>query len=164
MNNQDPYWKLRSKAPKDEICSCTTAGPIKLMSALSRNPIHCLECNLEVMPETVPVPPELVEEIASWLSVCDALDRLWLDSAEYEEFAREQLEDINSAVNLRGRCVSSRLAQSRKCFYSWFQDQGSPLWVPPTNCPLCGSAFHVFKSAWLICESCALVTARQLPW
>ncbi len=49
----DPYFKLRSPepTPPDELCTCLGVPPIKLMCALGYNPVHCMDCNLEVPPE-----------------------------------------------------------------------------------------------------------------
>jgi hypothetical protein len=60
----DIYARLRAPAATlpDEICSCSER-PIKLMWALSENPIHCLDCNLEIVPEALPLPPELVDRL-----------------------------------------------------------------------------------------------------
>lgn len=48
----DPYAQLRPPAPTpiDEICSCPSSTPIRLMTSLGENPIHCLDCNLESPP------------------------------------------------------------------------------------------------------------------
>jgi hypothetical protein len=43
--------------------------PVKLMTmrqVAGFNPIHCLDCNLEVPPERLSLTADLAEEIASW--------------------------------------------------------------------------------------------------
>src|SRR3954453_14239909 len=101
MDHQDKYFKLHppEPTPADEICDCPGAPPIKLMCALGYNPIQCLNCNGEIPPEMLDLNWGLIESVAYWRNVYDALDRLWLDSADYEEWAKAQLTDIAGRVN-----------------------------------------------------------------
>jgi hypothetical protein len=161
MNN-DPYSKLRppEPTPESEICSCAGDPPIKLMSALSSNPIHCVNCNLEVRPETLELTPELIEAIAFWGRPYDAIDRLWLDSREYEDWAKEQLSDISSAVNVRGRAVQDQLNRLRRCYYWFFQDASSDDYEPMKECPSCGKPLLPYTHGifpQLVCEPCSLI-------
>src|SRR5579872_827476 len=94
--------------PVDELCRCS-AAPYKLMSALSFNPVHCMVCNLEVPTDRLTFSRSLVEAIAHWHNVYDAIDRLWLDSGPYEQWARRELADIASAINRRGRLVQDSI-------------------------------------------------------
>src|SRR5438552_1446404 len=79
--------------PPDEICSHPQGTPIKLMSlaCLSRNPLHCLRCNLEVPPERLDLTPLEVQAVAHWNSMDGAIGWLELDSGPYEAWARAQL-------------------------------------------------------------------------
>src|SRR5207249_2147529 len=96
MDSDDPYWKLKPPppAPHDEVCSCAGQPAIVLRSALSYNPIACADCNLEVPPERLGFSEKLAEEIAFWRTFHDAFFHLWLDSAEFEQWARGQLSDV----------------------------------------------------------------------
>lgn len=71
MEHPDIYFKLRPPKPTlaDELCRCVGRTPIKLMYALSYNPIHCMGCNLEVPPQSLTLSEPLVEEIADWCSI-----------------------------------------------------------------------------------------------
>jgi predicted nucleic acid-binding Zn ribbon protein len=139
MTYEDTYFKLRppTPTPQDELCSCAGNNPIKLMSALSYNPVHCLDCNLEVPPETIGFDSALAEAIASWRGVYDALDQLWLDSREYEAWAKAELEDISSPVNQRGLKVAAQLNAFRRCYHWLFQDQSASYYEPIRTCPSC---------------------------
>src|SRR5579872_2158450 len=64
--------------PPDEFCRCDAVTPVKLMSALGENPIHCLDCNLEVDLARLPLTREVARRIAAWRNIYDAIDRLWL--------------------------------------------------------------------------------------
>src|SRR4051812_6185298 len=108
---RDIYDKLRpaGPTPADELCGCAGSPPVKLMHALSANPVHCLDCNLEVPPERLELTVELVAAIASWRSVYGAIDWLWLDSGSYEEWAYGELADLSSAANRRGLAARAAL-------------------------------------------------------
>jgi hypothetical protein len=140
MNDPDPYFKLRPPAPtpEEEICQCQGSPPIKLMYALGYNPVNCMNCNLEVPPESLQLPSSTVEAIAFWRSMYDAIYRLWPDSGEYETWAQEQLEDTSSSINRSGREVQSILDNVRRCYYWHFRDQSGDEYLPPDTCPYCG--------------------------
>jgi len=86
MSSPDWYAKLKPPVPTpvDEVCKCDGTPHIKLMSALSSNPVHCMDCNLEVAPEALGMNEQLVDSIVRWRQLHDALYILWLDSGDYE--------------------------------------------------------------------------------
>ncbi len=107
------------------------------MDALGYNPIHCVICNLEVPPERLNLSQDIVQSIAYWRNLYDAIDRLWLDSSAYERWAKQQLGDINSRVNILGREIQQQLAATHTCYYWYFQDQSDDEYSPFTSCPVC---------------------------
>lgn len=166
MLDKDPYLRLREPlpTPDDEICKCLERKAIKLMSALSQNPIHCVDCNLEVTPEALALEAMLIDEIASWRSVFDGIDRLWLDSGEYEAWARNQLLDIRSPVNRRGMEVSESLNRVRRCYYWYFQDQSTVDFEPVKVCPACQRRFMLYPHGifpQFVCEDCRIITVAN---
>jgi hypothetical protein len=100
----DRYARLRPAAatPVDELCSCSLDTPIKLMTTagLGSNPIHCLRCNHEVRPETLPLTNGQIQGLAHWQQVHGAIEALELDSGAYESWARERLLDPSSSTNV----------------------------------------------------------------
>ena len=68
MGEPTRYAKLRpgEPTPEEELCQCEDRPPIKLMSTLTENPIHCMQCNLEVPPETLMLSQEAVDGVAYW--------------------------------------------------------------------------------------------------
>lgn len=162
MGQNDIYMKLRALAPTpaDELCRCCGA-PYKLMSTLGFNPVHCMNCNLEVPPDALGFSRPLVEAIASWRNVYDAIDRLWLDSGPYEQWARWELTDIASAVNRHGRRVQDQVNAVRRCYYWYFQDQTDPAYRPVDLCPVCGVRLRDYASGIFlqrVCEGDSIVT------
>ena len=119
-----------------------------------------MDCNLEVASETLALTEALVEAIAGWRDVYDALGYLWLDSGPYERWAQAQLADIDSAVNARGRDVQRLLDGLRRCYYWLFRDESDPERRPFVDCPVCGEALRPYARgnvAQLICEEDSLV-------
>lgn len=166
MNNFDPIEKLQPplKTPPSEICSCTGTRPIKIMSSLSFNPLHCIDCNLEVAPESLNLSLEMIEEIASFRDIYYSIDLLWLDSGEYEAWALLQLSDIHSPVNRRGLELCQRVNHLRCCYYWYKQDQSADDFVPITHCPQCGQPLVEYKEGifvQLICEQCRIITVGE---
>lgn len=131
------------------------------MSALGYNPVHCIDCNLEVAPESLDLSEQLAEELAFWDRLYDAIDHLWLDSAEYEEWARNQLCNIKSAVNNRGLILQNKLNKVRRCYFWFFEDtEAEPLFY----CPKCNAQFSVYPKGifpQFICEQCSIVTVGE---
>jgi hypothetical protein len=162
MTDADPYSKLRppEPTPADEICHCSPR-PVKLMYALTYNPVHCLDCNLEVAPEALGLDEELACAIAYWRSIYGAIYALWLDSGDYEEWAAEHLIDIGSPVNVLGREVQRKLNRVRRCYYWLHQGKAWDDVARLRNCPSCGTAFSKYGAGifgQLICETCSIVT------
>jgi predicted nucleic acid-binding Zn ribbon protein len=164
-NEQGIYDKLRppKPTPASEICGCSGQKPIKLMSTFSFNPIHCLDCNLEVPPERINLGIKLAEAIAFWSQTFRAIYHLWLD-ADYEDWAERELSDINSSVNRRGREIAKALNDLRRCYYWYHQDQSVDFFEPVISCPLCGKeltkyADSIFQQG--ICGECSIVTVGE---
>jgi hypothetical protein len=154
----DPYWKLRppSATPVAEPCDCADRPSIVLQGHLSSNPIVCLSCNGEVPPERIGFSADLAERVAFWRRVHDALYALWLDSSDYESWARARLEDPIGEVSVWGLEVVRQLNSHCHAYYWWFQDSTADDFVPSSQCPRC-SADLVERSGWQVCEECSIV-------
>jgi hypothetical protein len=131
----DVYNKLRPWT-EIEACECASVTGLFLVDLLTDNPLHCDSCRKEVDPERLGLSAEETESVAGWLSAASALYRLWLDSGEYEEYAKARLLDPNGQVN-RGGLEVARTLSARIPTRLWFfhdTDDGEP-----TNCPICRS-------------------------
>lgn len=162
MSDIDPYWKLRPPppTPADELCSCSELRCILLRGTFAENPLACAQCNLEVLPERLALPPQLADDLATWRSFHNCFYLLWLDSGEFEAWARAQLSDPQSPVNLRGRSVRAELDRVRRAYYWWFQDTGAEDFVPPTSCPICSAALADTGLVGTVCETCFVLVAN----
>src|SRR5450755_3214856 len=156
MGEPSIYAKLwpPEPTPEEELCHCREKLPIKLMSALTENPVHCMNCNLEVPPESLALSREVVDGVAHWQALYHAIDVLWLDSGAYEAWAREQLADITSAVNTRGRGAQRDLNEIRRCYYWYFQDQSADNYCPLRSCPVCGDALQDYTAGIFLQRVC----------
>jgi predicted nucleic acid-binding Zn ribbon protein len=131
------------------------------MHALSNNPIHCIDCNLEVAAEVLALESELIDELVAWRSLYDSIYRLWLDSGAYEAWARGQLTNIQSAVNTQGLALRAAMERVRACYYWYFQDQAAENFTPDQHCPICHQLFMRYDKGifvQFICDHCKIIT------
>jgi hypothetical protein len=161
----DPYLKLRPSPATDlhETCLCAHETPIILQPHLTRNPLSCARCNLEVPPERVGFDSALADALSWWRDFHDAFYCLWLDSGEYEEWAATQLRGASSPVNVRGLELARRLTAWRRCYLWWFQDEEAPDRASVTQCPRCSRLLDVrfegerpHGGALYVCEACLI--------
>ena len=168
LHSDDPYWRLRPPTPTAfrDLCDCRDGPPIKLMPHGTYNPIACMVCNREVLPETIGFPAELADALATWHANYTALDHLWLRGPEkYRRWAGAQLADIESAVNHDGLALRRRLERYRPCYYWVFALQDNEL-VEVLQCPVCAislSAYDGYRVDWWVCETCGVVADGSDP-
>lgn len=155
----DPYGRLHPAppTPADEVCSCPSDTPIMLMTAMGDNPIHCLNCNLEVDPVSISLPEAMVDPVAHWQWIAGAFEALELDSGPYEEMAQAELTDLGSPVNKEGLVLRRDLDQQvRRCFYVVPQVMAlDGSFQVPEVCPKCGkelAAYEAGRFIRLICN------------
>lgn len=154
----DPFSGLRlpSPTPDEKTCRCTELPAIMLRDSLGPCPIYCVECNGEVTPERVPMDRRIAEDVASWLSVENALYRLWLESGDFEEMAAAALSDPNAEVNRTGRQLATKLTERGMQTYLWWfvPDPDSP----PACCPCCAGAMTDWPTRrFRFCEPCRII-------
>jgi hypothetical protein len=162
MDYSNPYFKLHPapETPEDEICHCAEPPPINLMAGIGENPLNCIDCNLEIRPESLDLDMPLIDLIADWNSLHNSIYHLWLASGEYEEWAQRELEDIDSPVNRRGLELLERMNRIRLCYYRYFQDQSADDYAPIQRCPKCGGAFRLYEDGFHlqnICDRCKII-------
>jgi predicted nucleic acid-binding Zn ribbon protein len=152
------------ETPEDEICQCNPCPPIKLMHALSNNPLHCIKCNLEINTQKFALETKIIDYVVRWRNLYDAIYTLWLDSREYEEWAQNELSDIHSPVNQTGLKVQQELNKARKTYYWHFQNQSADNFKPAVHCPNCKKSFRTYSDgifAQFICEECSIITVGE---
>jgi hypothetical protein len=152
----DPYIKLRPRGPTpaEELCDCSSPATVMLQHRLTDNPIVCLSCGGEVPPERIALPPDLADTLGQWNGVYEALYTLWLDSDEYEHFARATLEDFRSSINQRGFDLAQRLNELVPCHYYVFRDAEDD-YIDTSSCPRCSGPLH-HRLKWRECLPCKI--------
>ena len=130
----DSYDKLRPWTDI-ESCECDTISSLLLVDSLTDNPIHCGSCGREVDPERISLTTDETESIARWFSASSALYRLWLDSGEYENYAKERLLDPNGQITVAGRQIAHVLSAKIPTQMWFFYDTEDG---EPATCPGCG--------------------------
>src|SRR5262249_40140628 len=75
------------------------------------------------------------ESVARWFSAARSLYRLWLDSGEYEQYAKARLLDPNGQVNRDGLKLAQTLSVKIPTRLWFFRDTDDG---EPTHCPMCG--------------------------
>lgn len=163
LETNDVYMKLRPVPPTapEDLCQCSSPAPLKLMYALTNNPIHCCQCNLEVPPERWTPTWQLVEAIADWRDSYQAIYHLWLASGAYEDWAARELRDIASAVNHAGLMVCQAIAARQECYYWYFQDTTADDVQPLPHCPCCRQPWTAYPGGIFpqaICTTCSIIT------
>jgi hypothetical protein len=157
-DSHDPYWKLRvpEGTSEEDLCGCDGTPPLLLQAHLAFNPIVCASCEREVEPERVGFGAELANRIYEWQTFHDCFYILWLDSREFEQWAKAQLRDPGSPVNTRALEVVEELNQFRRTYYWWFRDEGALDDELSAACPRCGKAM---STDWghRICEQCSIL-------
>ena len=146
-NSPDPYLRLRAQPETgaDEICCCGPAPPVLLQPHLTSNPLSCGRCNLEVPIERLGFDVIMADALASWRTFHDSFFYLWLDSGEFEEWAAAHLSSgrVPELDGVRGLAIARRLSMDhRRCYLSWFEDEGAPGWMPATHCPRCSATLE----------------------
>lgn len=156
--HHDPFARLRHPAPADERCRCPGTPPLVLKGRLEPNPLTCLACGGEADPAALALTQELVDEVARWRDVHDALYLLWLDADQFEEWAFAQLKNPRGAVHERGLALIARLAPIRTTYYWWFTDQIFREEPPLPACPRCQSELTP-ESGHRVCTLCRVLVS-----
>lgn len=146
--------QLKETPPADETCSCSAQPPFHLRYAFSEFPLYCTDCNGQISPSTLQLSEDLAAEIVSWRTVYAALFGLWLDSSDYETFARTALLDPVGDVNRRGLKLAARLSEQHPTYYWWFRDDSDS---PAEQCPVCcGPMADHSTRHFRFCDSCRI--------
>jgi len=92
--------------------------------------------------------------VASWSSVASALYQLWLDSGEYEQYAKLQLLDIEGQVNRDSLALAEMLSPKLPTKLWLFYDTDDGI---PVECPRCAKPLDTdVKWGTGECESCRI--------
>jgi hypothetical protein len=136
-------------------------------AALGANPIHCLQCNLEVPPERLQLTPRDVEAVADWHRTYGAIEYLELASGPYEGWARTQLLDPASPPNVDGLGLAKSINRYRRCYLWFFQPDSDDDFQARSTCPVCEGPLIAYDGgifAQLLCEKDNVVLVGHESW
>jgi len=117
-----------------QFCDCKELRELLLVHSLTDNPVHCFHCKGAIDPQRLGLSSKQVDLVSSWHGQFRALYSLWLDSGEYEAWAKAQLLEPNGQVNRSGLAVAASLTTLLPTYYWWFHDESDPV---PHSCPVC---------------------------
>jgi hypothetical protein len=126
--------QLKEAPLTGEVCRCTPQTALHLRYEFSEFPLFCTDCTGQIFPAAFHLTEDLAQEILSWRTLYAALYDLWLDSSDYEAFARSALLDTTGEVNRRGLTLAARLSEQRTTYYWWFSEDADS---SPVKCPVC---------------------------
>jgi predicted nucleic acid-binding Zn ribbon protein len=146
-----------------ELCECPGPTALKLMTALSSDPLHCVTCNLVVPLDRLELDDGLRDDLRRWGALVSALDYLWIDSGDYELWALHELSDVESAINRRGLALRARIDGDREVYYWFFQDESLDEFHSIERCPACRQPLREYRGQGLfrqlVCADCRILTA-----
>ncbi|WP_329742551.1 DUF2310 family Zn-ribbon-containing protein [Dyella sp. A6] len=148
------YDKLR---PSDDLrfCDCKELRELLLVHRLTGNPVHCFACNGTIDPQRLGLSSKQVDMVRSWHGQFQALYSLWLDSGEYEVWAKAQLLRQDGQVNRDGLAAVAALSTLLPTYYWWFHDESDPV---PRCCPVCGGKLSAPRGhGHGQCDTCQVV-------
>jgi predicted nucleic acid-binding Zn ribbon protein len=112
-------------------------------------------CKNEIDPEALKIDDGLVDDIASWYGVFKSLYSLWLNSGEYEPYAKDKLTDKRSQVNIEGMSVAKKLSVHYPSYYWLFTDTDDN---ELSRCPNCAKTLDFdVKYGTGKCDDCNVV-------
>jgi len=122
---------------------------------MTANPIRCFSCKGHVDPVRLELTNAQVEAVAGWDRVFGSLYRLWLDSGEYELWAKSQLLRRDGQVNVMGMDARAALGSVRPTYYWWFHHSDDE---EPQSCPWCSGAVRPAERHGLKqCDKCSVI-------
>ncbi len=139
----------------NEECRCASIRCLYLVYTLSENPVCCGDCRGEVSLERLSLSSDELESLRNCFNVFGSLYKLWLDSGEYEEYAKERLLDSSGQVNLHGMRLAKKISSHILVYYWWFWDSEDGV---PDRCPSCqGNLDYNITWAEGKCDCCHIV-------
>jgi hypothetical protein len=137
-----------------EYCECPQVTELLLVYMHVDNPIYCYQCKKDVNVERLELAQSEVDELASCFSTYGSLYALWMDSGEYEDWAKTKLLDRHGQVNKAGVAIAKSLSQKIPTYYWWFHDADD---ADPVNCPNCDTALNTdVPNGFGKCERCCV--------
>ena len=128
-------------AKKKEVgCACGQDRWIVLSATLSRDVLPCARCEKEIAVDSVHLPADLGQKLRRWVDQRFAIELLWFASAEYEDWAKGELDQPRSKINRLGSDLARSMNEHVRCGLWFAPHAGAEQYVDRflDPCPLCG--------------------------
>lgn len=124
------------------------------------SPIRCNECGGIIARYRLTIDDDTADLIWRWERQYDRIHMLWVQAAEYEEWAEHELASLNSPINTMGQEIARQLTAQlglQAYHYLHLKEEGLD-----RQCPDCGQRMHeAIGTIWnLGCRDCCLVVGR----
>ena len=104
-----------------ELCECPGPTALKLIAALSSDPLHLRDVQPGRPVDRLELEDGLRDDLRCWGALVSALDYVWVASGDYELSALHELSDVESAINRRGLALRPRVDGDSEVCYSFFR-------------------------------------------
>lgn len=93
-------------------CACGPKRVLVLAVSLSRDELPCGKCGGAIPVDKIGGPRDAINLLRRWVDQAFAIEMLWFTSADYEDWAKGELDGAKSKVNQLGRQVAQKLPEA----------------------------------------------------
>lgn len=124
---------------RDSGCPCGPKRAIVLAAPLSRDILPCARCGGELAVDAIRLPGDLSQKLRRWVDQRYAIELLWFTSAEYEGWAKDELDQPKSKINRLGAEVARAISAHEPAWLWYAPHAGADQYVDRflDPCPLC---------------------------
>ena len=123
----------------NESCECGAKRAIVLHVSLDKDALPCGRCGGGVPVDSIKAPREVAHLLRRWVDQAFALETLWFASAEYEDWAKGELDSGKSRINKLGLEVAQKLSPAIETWLYFAPHAGARQAVDKylDHCPAC---------------------------
>jgi transcription elongation factor Elf1 len=120
-------------------CPCGTKRSIVLHVSLTRDELPCGRCGNPVAVDSIKAPREVAHLLRRWVDQAFAIETLWFASADYEDWAKGELDGGKSRINQLGRDLARKLTPALEAWLYSAPHAGARQAVDKylDHCPAC---------------------------
>ncbi len=121
-------------------CPCGPNRIVVLYASLDRDSLPCARCGERLPVDSIKLPGDLQQQLRAFVDQRHAIESLWFSSAQYEEWAKGELDGSRSPINRLARDLASKMSKHLET-YAYFKPHAqAEQYVDPflDPCPACG--------------------------
>lgn len=92
-----------------DLCPCGSRRALMLHVSLAKDELPCGRCGTGLPVEALKVPREIGHLLRRWVDQAFAIESLWFASADYEDWAKGELDSGKSRINRLGVDLAKKL-------------------------------------------------------